>query len=1068
MKTSPVPKNETERIAALHLFQILDTDAEKDFDGIVELASRLCQTPYSLITLIDENRQWFKAKRGIELTETNRDISICAHTIYVADMLEVTDTIEDDRFFDNPFVSGEPNIRFYAGMPLLTEDGFALGTLCVLDQKPRKLTPDQLFSLRVLARQVENLLKLRLKVSDATLKLSAYFNSTTDIIFLLGLNCQILAFNKLAQDKIKHSHSKQVKLGDHMPGYIEASAKELFKKHFLKALSGEEIHTEVVVPHLPAAWLLLKYLPVYNAANQVIGVAFTSTDITKQKKAEQKVKRSFTQKEFIAQLGEAVSRAEKINQIYDLALKALQKTINVCRASVLLFDDDGIMHFKASVGLSDEYIKAVSGHSPWKENEKDALPIYIADVQKNEYLKDLLPAIQKEAIYALGFIPLIYQNRLIGKFMLYFNEIHEFNKEEMQLAESIARHVAYAIGQKKSELTLRESEQKYRDVVNSVKEIIFKTDVEGILIFLNPAWTATTGFTAEESIGRYLIDFAHPDDHATINKRYKELIDLEIDYCTHELRLITKDGTARWFKISKRLLKDHDNRPAGTTGILNDITEHKAAEKKLAENQRFLQTLINNLPGYVYRVKNDPTYTPEYISEGVTKITGHTVNEYLSDRTIPGNHSISSVDKERIWNEVQDALASHLPYELTYRMKNIEGTEKWVWERGQGIWNEEDELTAIEGFITDINDRKIAEEALQKSKDNLRTVFENTEVGYVLLGDQLEVLSFNKPAEKFTLKEYGKQATEGSKLPDYFPSQIRDSLMEVWASVLKGNIIEYDRSMPKANDKETWYHIKYSPISNTEKKTVGIVMSIEDITERKKAEIELNKSFNLVSAQNKRLLNFSYIVSHNLRSHATNIKAILNLMEDTVSENERKEMMQHLKTVSNSLDETLYNLNEVISIQNNVNLVFEPLNLNKYISKAVNILSEQIFLKNVMIKNDIATNVTVNYNPAYLESIILNFLSNAVKYSHSQRQPVILLSCFYEGNKPVLTITDNGVGIDLKRHGDKLFGMYKTFHGNTDARGLGLFISKSQIEFMGGRVEVESELNEGSTFKIYF
>ena len=121
-----------------------------------------------------------------------------------------------------------------------------------------------------------------------------------------------------------------------------------------------------------------------------------------------------------------------------------------------------------------------------------------------------------------------------------------------------------------------------------------------------------------------------------------------------------------------------------------------------------------------------------------------------------------------------------------------------------------------------------------------------------------------------------------------------------------------------------------------------------------------------------------------------------------------------------------------------------------------------------MIKNDIATNVTVNYNPAYLESIILNFLSNAVKYSHSQRQPVILLSCFYEGNKPVLTITDNGVGIDLKRHGDKLFGMYKTFHGNTDARGLGLFISKSQIEFMGGRVEVESELNEGSTFKIYF
>ena len=110
----------------------------------------------------------------------------------------------------------------------------------------------------------------------------------------------------------------------------------------------------------------------------------------------------------------------------------------------------------------------------------------------------------------------------------------------------------------------------------------------------------------------------------------------------------------------------------------------------------------------------------------------------------------------------------------------------------------------------------------------------------------------------------------------------------------------------------------------------------------------------------------------------------------------------------------------------------------------------------------------IKYNPAYLESIILNFLSNAVKYSHPQRTPVISFDLFHENNKPVLSITDNGIGIDLKRNGDKLFGMYKTFHGNPDARGIGLFITKNQIEFMGGHVEAESELNVGSTFKIFF
>ena len=245
-------------------------------------------------------------------------------------------------------------------------------------------------------------------------------------------------------------------------------------------------------------------------------------------------------------------------------------------------------------------------------------------------------------------------------------------------------------------------------------------------------------------------------------------------------------------------------------------------------------------------------------------------------------------------------------------------------------------------------------------------------------------------------------------------------------------------------------------------------MSLEDITERKKAEIELNRSFNLVTGQNKRLLNFSYIVSHNLRSHASNIKSIIGLMEDTVSEEERDAMMQHLKTVSNSLDETLYNLYEVTSIQNNVNLIFESLNLHDYISKAAYVLIEQIAEKKAVIKNNVANEILIKYNPAYLESIILNFLSNAVKYRHPERTPVISFDLFHENNKPVLSITDNGIGIDLNRNGDKLFGMYKTFHGNPDARGIGLFITKSQIEFMGGRVEAESELNVGSTFKIFF
>ena len=220
----------------------------------------------------------------------------------------------------------------------------------------------------------------------------------------------------------------------------------------------------------------------------------------------------------------------------------------------------------------------------------------------------------------------------------------------------------------------------------------------------------------------------------------------------------------------------------------------------------------------------------------------------------------------------------------------------------------------------------------------------------------------------------------------------------------------------------------------------------------------------MVIEQNKRLLNFSYIVSHNLRSHTSNINSISTLLENENDESEREELISLLKKVSESLNETMYNLNEVINIQSNTHLNKEKLNLNLYITNTINVLSEQIHIKNVVINNSIEDTTLVHYNPAYLESILLNFISNAIKYSSPNRQPIIDIS--YNSSNYELKIADNGLGIDLVKHGDTIFGMYKTFHKNSDSRGLGLFITKNQIEAMGGSIQVESEIDKGTTFTI--
>ncbi|HXJ75970.1 MAG TPA: GAF domain-containing protein, partial [Candidatus Dormibacteraeota bacterium] len=144
MKIAPLPQNEPERLAALRRYHVLDTAPEPAFDDLTRLAAHICGTPVSLITLLDEKRQWFKSRFGLDLKESPREYSFCSHSILGQDVFVVEDARQAEGFADNPVVAGGPGIRFYAGMPLITPDGFALGTMCVMDREPRRLEPEQM------------------------------------------------------------------------------------------------------------------------------------------------------------------------------------------------------------------------------------------------------------------------------------------------------------------------------------------------------------------------------------------------------------------------------------------------------------------------------------------------------------------------------------------------------------------------------------------------------------------------------------------------------------------------------------------------------------------------------------------------------------------------------------------------------------------------------------------------------------------------------------------------------------------------------------------------------------
>ena len=175
MSAPKMSTDDAPRVRALQKYAILDSEPEQAFDDLTFLASYVCKTPIALISLIDEDRQWFKAKVGISAIETSRDIAFCSTAIQQADVLVVPDAMKDERFCTNPLVVSEPNIRFYAGAPLINEDGYALGTLCVIDRAPRELGADQELALKALSRLVlmqmefrRNLILLKEALSDRT------------------------------------------------------------------------------------------------------------------------------------------------------------------------------------------------------------------------------------------------------------------------------------------------------------------------------------------------------------------------------------------------------------------------------------------------------------------------------------------------------------------------------------------------------------------------------------------------------------------------------------------------------------------------------------------------------------------------------------------------------------------------------------------------------------------------------------------------------------------------------------------------------------------------------------
>ena len=421
--------------------------------------------------------------------------------------------------------------------------------------------------------------------------------------------------------------------------------------------------------------------------------------------------------------------------------------------------------------------------------------------------------------------------------------------------------------------------------------------------------------------------------------------------------------------------------------------------------------------------------------------------------------------RARMVEAVEKCIETGEPYDKDFTVITHSGEEIYVNARGKAEF-EDGKCVRLLGTFQDITERVARDVQLKKSEEQFRLAFEYSPIGFLILDvEDLRILRSNDAFN--TLMCYSEMKIIGKKLTDFFIPEEADLYYLKFQQLLDGSLtsIESECCFSNKQGKKLLCSIFASVIYGRFNKPKEIIVQIQDVTELKRKNEEVNRFVEVTTKQNKRLLNFAHIVSHNLRSHASNIAMLLGFLKVEDNIEERNAQFDMLHRASKMLSETIDHLNEVVSVDID-SRQRKQVSLNHYIANTENALKGFLVDSNFTIYNNVPNDFQVCVIPAYLESILLNLFSNAIKYRDPAKKSWLQIKAEKKLGHSVIYVSDNGLGIDMERYGTRIFGLYKTFHDHSEARGLGLYMTQSQIQAMGGSIDVMSKVGEGTTFII--
>lgn len=422
--------------------------------------------------------------------------------------------------------------------------------------------------------------------------------------------------------------------------------------------------------------------------------------------------------------------------------------------------------------------------------------------------------------------------------------------------------------------------------------------------------------------------------------------------------------------------------------------------------------------------------------------------------------------RDKIQRDFEYAISNSKKFDGHYLIITASGKEKWFRSVGVPVLKD-GKCIKIYGIFQDVDFQKKAQLELKQKELKFRKTFINAPNGVALISLQGDWIQVNPQISKI----FGYNVDEFNLLKFDDLSYSGDVAINVILKdkLLSGDIDNYqaERRFMHKSGKIIWAVLSVSLVESEMSDPDYYICQITDITSLKNANHQIEDLLSKTEGQNEKLLNFKHIVSHNLRSHTSNLDMLLTFLKQDIPKIEESSVFQMLENAFGNLEETIENLSEVSSFENVTSDDFVEINVVQIIDKTLTSLNTLFHEVCGTVTVSVSPQLIVMAIPEYLRSIFLNILSNTIKYRRENEPLTVVVSATQDDNYTIIHFTDNGLGIDLDLHGSKIFGLYKTFHRNESSRGLGLYIVKNQIEALGGCVQVDSTVGKGSTFKIY-